>query len=202
MASDEEWNKAQRYERHWWVSNPQYHPGEVIKSNYVAKLLFIDDRISDRTVIDIGCGPLSLLQQIPTKSCVGLDPIHYGDLEKAYESRNIKRIIKCGEDISNEDGHYDEAWIYNCLQHVKDPTKIIENAIMISNMVRIFEWTYIPPYEGHLWELRPEMLSNPFQKAGWHTRMQTTGYLDHSGLSGNYFVGIFTKEKYDNCQGL
>ena len=123
-----------------------------------------------------------------------MDPIHYGDLEDAYATKGIRRIIKSGEDLTPlTDGHYDEAWIYNCLQHVKDPQKIIENALALADTVRIFEWTYITPYIGHLHELTPELLSAPFQKAGWHTLMTTTGLLNHSGLEGNYFMGIFCK---------
>jgi SAM-dependent methyltransferase len=156
--------------------------------------MFINDDVKNKTVIDIGCGPLSLLLRHPVKIGVGLDPIEYGDLEEAYATKGIKRLIKCGEDLDITDGLYDEAWIYNCLQHVKDPNKIIENALTVAKTVRIFEWTFIKPYTGHLHELTPDLLYEPFKKAGWHTLMKTTGILKHSGLNGNYFMGIFCKE--------
>lgn len=192
---DEEWNKAQIWERNWWMTCRDQHQPEIVKNTFVARMMFVDQGLPNKTVIDIGCGPLSLLQRIPVKSgSAGLDPVHYGDLEEIYAQKNIKRILKCGEDLSSDvDGHYDEAWIYNCLQHVKDPVKIIKNAMSVADVVRIFEWTYIPPYEGHLHELTPDLLRTPFQMLDWDTKMITTGFLNHNGLNGNYFMGIFTK---------
>jgi hypothetical protein len=188
-----EWHAAQEWERGWWMTARDQHASEVEKNDFVSKMLFLHDGAPEKSVIDIGCGPLSLLLRYPVKNGAGLDPIHYGDLEEAYSAKGIRRIIKCGEDLSPADGMYDEAWIYNCLQHVKDPKKIIENALTVANTVRIFEWTYIKPYTGHLHELTPALLSEPFKKAGWHTLMTTSGFLNHGGLNGDYFMGIFCK---------
>jgi hypothetical protein len=189
------WADAQTWERSWWMTARDQHIPEIVKNSFVAKMMFLHSGVPDKTVIDIGCGPLSLLQRLPVKAGTALDPIHYGDLEDLYKPNGIRRIIKCGEDLSVEDGLYDEAWIYNCLQHVKNPTLIIENALKVAKMVRIFEWTYIKPYTGHLHELTPDLLSKPFQTAGWNTLMTTTGFLNHNGLNGNYFMGIFSKDK-------
>jgi hypothetical protein len=191
---ESEWNSAQTWERNWWMTARSQHESEIVKNNFVARMLFIDKGLPTKTVIDIGCGPLSLLQRIPVKSGTGLDPIHYGDLEELYASNNIRRIIKCGEDLDTNDGMYDEAWIYNCLQHVKNPISIIKNAMKVAKVVRIFEWTYIKPYEGHLHELTPELLTIPFQIDNWRTLMTATGKLNHSGLNGDYFIGIFSKD--------
>lgn len=188
------WHEAQQWERNWWMTARQYHNMEIEKNDFVAKMMFLHDGVPEKSVIDIGCGPLSLLQRYPVKYGVGLDPIHYGDLEEVYEQKNIKRLIKCGENLSEKDGHFDEAWIYNCLQHVKDPTQIIKNAMNVADTVRIFEWTFIKPYTGHLHELTPNLLSRPFQEANWHTLMTTNGFLNHNDLNGNYFMGIFAKE--------
>jgi len=174
------------------------HPNEVTKNSFVSKMMFLHEGVPSASVIDIGCGPLSLLLRVPVKKGVALDPIHYGDLEDAYERMGIERLVKRGEDLTVEDGMFDEAWIYNCLQHVEDPTKIIENALTVSKVVRIFEWTHIKPYKGHLHELTPELLTAPFNKSNWHTLMTTTGFLNHSGLSGNYFMGIFSKNAQDS----
>lgn len=189
------WAEAQLWERNWWMTARKHHASEIVKNSFVAKMMFLQEGVPEKTVIDIGCGPLSLLQRLPVKSGAALDPIHYGDLEELYKPNGIKRIIKCGEDLSEEDGLYDEAWIYNCLQHVKNPTQIIENALKVAKMVRIFEWTYIKPYTGHLHELTPELLSKPFHTAGWNTLMTTKGFLNHNDLNGHYFMGIFAKDK-------
>ena len=170
------------------------HPNEITKNDFVSKMMFLHDGAPNASVLDIGCGPLSLLLRYPTQRGVGLDPIHYGDLEEEYAKKGIQRLIKRGEDLTEEDGQFDEVWIYNCLQHVENPTKIIENAIKVSKMVRIFEWTFIKPYKGHLHELTPALLSDPFKQSNWTSLMSATGLLNHSGLDGNYFMGIFSKD--------
>jgi len=191
---NEEWKSAQEWERNWWMTYRNQHPAEITKNSFVSKMMFLNEGVPDSSVLDIGCGPLSLLLRVPVKRGVALDPIHYGDLEEEYDKKGIQRLVKRGEDLTVEDGMFDEAWIYNCLQHVEDPTKIIENALTVSKVVRIFEWTHIKPYKGHLHELTPALLTEPFIKSKWHTLMTTTGFLNHSGLNGNYFMGIFSKQ--------
>lgn len=191
---EDEWQKAQQFEKNWWMNARQYHSQEIVKGDIVGRLMLVDKGVQ-KSVIDIGCGPFSLLQRVPVGGkCVALDPIYYDDLEKEYERQGVERLVKCGEDLSPSDGTFDEAWIYNCLQHVKDPLKILENAMNVSSTVRLFEWTHIPPYEGHLHELTPEVLVFPFKKNRWNTVMETRGFLNHSGLNGNYYMGIFSKD--------
>lgn len=199
MSNDVEevWRKAQQWEKNWWMTARNQHPVEIEKNKYVAKLLNIDEGLPDRTVIDIGCGPLSMLLRVPVKEGYALDPLFFDDLEAAYFQKGIKRLVKPAEELNIKDGKFDEAWIYNCLQHVKDPTKILQNAIAVADRVRIFEWTHIPPYEGHLHMLTPELLSKPFQDAGWKAQHVATGFFDHDQLEGNYFVAIFTKLNTD-----
>ncbi len=193
MNTEDEWKKAQIFEKKWWLTAKQYHRQEINKGDIVGRMMLVDKSVSSKTVIDIGCGPFSLLQRIPVKEGTALDPIYYNEYEVLYQCNGIKRLIKCGEDLSVSDGTFDEAWIYNCLQHVKDPVKIIENAMKISSTVRMFEWIGIPPYEGHLHELTVDLLSTPFKASGWNTLVETTGFLNHSGLNGSYYMAIFSK---------
>lgn len=196
---EETWKAAQVWERNWWTTCTEQHPVEISKNNFVAKMMFLHDGAPGKTVIDIGSGPLSILLRLPVKKGTALDPLHFGELESAYESMGVRRLIMCGEDLSTKDGTYDEAWIYNCLQHVKDPQRIIENALDVAETVRIFEWINIPPYTGHLHELTSELLQAPFKKRNWHTLMRTTGYLNHGGLSGaDYFMGIYSRSAREN----
>lgn len=193
MNIEEEWKKAQAFEKNWWLTTPGWHHEEIRKGDIVGRMMLVDKGVPQKTVIDIGCGPFSLVQRVPVKDSVCLDPIFYDHLEAGYINRGIKRLYKCGEDLTPADGTFDEAWIYNCLQHVKDPQKIIENAMNVASVVRIFEWTYIPPYEGHLYELTPEMLSTPFKVKNWNVVMETRGLLNHSHLNGNYYMAIYSK---------
>ena len=79
MSLTAEWNSAQAWERNWWMTYRNQHPNEITKNDFVSKMMFLHDGAPHASVLDIGCGPLSLLLRYPTKRGVGLDPIHYGD---------------------------------------------------------------------------------------------------------------------------
>jgi len=190
------WEEAQKYERNWWVVYTGNHPDEIRKNNIEARFMMVDQGLPGKSVIDIGCGPLSLLQRIKVGTGTAVDPCHYGDLEKEYEKNGIRRLYKKGEDLSEADGTFDEAWIYNCLQHVLNPTQILENAMKVASIVRIFEWIHIDPYEGHLHKLTPELLRGPFMKegSGWSVLYETTGNF-FIGENEQYYVAIFKKNE-------
>jgi SAM-dependent methyltransferase len=194
LKIESNWEEAQKYERNWWVFYTGNYPDEIRKNNIKARFMMVDRGLPGKSVLDIGCGPLSLLQRIKVGTGTALDPCHYGDLEKEYEKNGIRRLYKKGEDLSETDGTFDEAWIYNCLQHVLNPTQILENAMKVSSIVRIFEWIHIDPYEGHLHKLTPELLRGPFMKegSGWSVLYETTGNF-FIGENEQYYVAIFKK---------
>jgi hypothetical protein len=195
---ESDWAEAQKFERNWWTVCTAEHPDEIRKNNIEARFMMVDRGLPGKSVIDIGCGPLSLLQRIKVGTGTALDPCHYGDLEKEYEKNGIRRLFKKGEDLSEADGTFDEAWIYNCLQHVLNPTQILENAMKVASMVRIFEWTHLDPYEGHLHKLTPEILRGPFVKegSGWSVVYETTGrYFLNENMHEQYYVAVFKKNE-------
>lgn len=106
------------------------------------------------TILDIGGGPASMLLKCHNliKGKV-VDPIAYPAWTLArYASNNIEVSVKAGEDI--DESGWDEVWIYNCLQHVIDPAKLLNKAKVSAKILRIFEWLAIPAHEGH-----PHMLT-------------------------------------------
>ena len=198
LKIETDWAEAQKFERNWWITCTGCYPDEIRKNNIEARFMMIDKGLPGKSVLDIGCGPFSLLQRVKTGPSVALDPCHYGELEKEYEKNGIRRLYKRGEDLSEADGTFDEAWIYNCLQHVLDPTQILENAMKVASIVRIFEWINLKTYEGHLHKLTPELLRAPFMKegSGWSSVYETTGryFLDHT-MQEQYYVAIFKRSK-------
>lgn len=113
--------------------------------------------VDNKSILDIGGGPTSMLLKTfgLTKGKV-YDPIEYPAWTIArYKCKGIDVAVEYGENV-NESG-WDEVWIYNCLQHVTDPAKIIDNAKRAAKVLRIFEWIDIPPHEGH-----PHMLTKDF----------------------------------------
>ena len=191
-----EWEEAQAWERNWWLSNPQMYTTEIAKGDIVAGWLGIRD-MPTKSVLDIGCGPFSLLQRYTVGAGCAVDPIDYGPLEISYKIAGITRLICRGEEISQRLGEivFDEAWVYNCLQHVEDPLAILHEAIKLSQRVRVFEWINIPPYTGHLQRLNERILTQPFLMAGWHTDFSFTGTADFEGLNGEFYTGVFRRKE-------
>lgn len=187
------WNQAQVYERNWWINATDQHTWERAKGDLVAGFIRVNNGRPVHTIIDIGSGPFSILQRVLVRSGTALDPLDFGTLEEGYWSSGIRRLIKRAEDLTLEDGHWDEAWIYNCLQHVEDPEQVLDAAREVADLVRIFEWINIEPYPGHLHKLTSERLQSGFQ--GWNTHLECVGKLNSSGLCGEFFVGIWEKDR-------
>jgi SAM-dependent methyltransferase len=182
-----QWSEAQKWELAWWQNNPQMHAAEIAKSQFIAGLLGIHNMRGKR-VLDVGCGPLSLLLRVPTRGSVALDPLDFGPgLEARYKAAGIERAICKGEEYKGTD--FDEAWIYNCLQHTEDPAKVVAMAANAAKRVRVFEWINIPPYQGHLHMITITLVSAALRASGKSPIMESTGTLaDHSE---NHLVGEF-----------
>jgi hypothetical protein len=135
-------------------------------------------------ILDIGGGPASMLLK-----CHNLvrgkvvDPIAYPTWTLArYASNNIEVSVKAGEDI--DESGWDEVWIYNCLQHVTNPAKLLNKAKVSAKILRIFEWLDIPAHEGH-----PHMLT----KTELDSWLGTTGsavHLAEQGCFGTAYYNI------------
>lgn len=95
---------------------------------------------------------------------------------------NIDSLLVKGEDIFI-DG-FDEAWIYNCLQHTDDPELIIKNALRAAKVLRIFEWVDIEPHDGHPQIITKKMLDESIGSEG---RLIT---LAESGCFGKAYYNI------------
>ena len=151
-----------KYERDFWAdcTNTFWEEGKQYK---YAELMGIEEyysyfKVGGKSILDIGGGPSSmLLRTLHLKKGKVVDPIKYPDwTTERYKIKNIEVLVDCGENI-DETG-WDEVWIYNCLQHVRDPQRIIENAKRAAPVLRIFEWIDIPAHEGHPHELKEHLL--------------------------------------------
>jgi glycosyltransferase involved in cell wall biosynthesis/2-polyprenyl-3-methyl-5-hydroxy-6-metoxy-1,4-benzoquinol methylase len=144
--------------------------------------------VGGRSILDIGGGPTSmLLKTINLKKGKVIDPIEYPKWTiERYKVKNIDVLVNTGENV-NEKG-WDEVWIYNCLQHVIDPQKIIENAKKSAKVLRIFEWINIPPHDGHPHCLTKENLD------AWIGGSGNTIQLKETGCYGECYYGEFLLE--------
>jgi SAM-dependent methyltransferase len=185
-----EWEAAQEWERSWWMSNPGCHWQEIAKSWAVSKLMMIDGA-DGKKVLDVGCGPFSLLLRIPPAAGVALDPLDFGIYENAYRAAGVRRVQQKAEDFT-ETG-FDEAWIYNCLQHTEDPQAVVRMAARAAKTVRIFEWINIPPYQGHLHKVTVGMITGALAAVPGDLLMHSTGRLNlrNQELDGEFATFIY-----------
>lgn len=130
-----------------------------------------------RSVIDIGGGPVSvLLKRVDDGASWVVDPMFLPEwARRRYVETGVVYIEKSGETFTklramrDDEGklrQFDVGLIYNCLQHVDDPAKVITNALRVSKTLRMFEWIDIPPHEGHPHMLTQSMLEEATGQRG------------------------------------
>lgn len=144
--------------------------------------------IGGRSVIDIGGGPVSLLLKCSNRGkCAVVDPI-IPELPAwvyhRYFNSGIEVLSIPAEELPH-DRRWDEAWLYNVLQHVSSPSQVVRNAIAVSKTVRIFEWIDVPAYEGHPHELRSSDLD------AWFNGMGYVAQVNENGAVGKAYYGVF-----------
>jgi hypothetical protein len=178
------------FEAGFWGNCVNTHQEETKQFVY-ANLMGLDTtgyriNVKNKSIIDIGAGPVSLLLKADNlKYGTTVDPLIYPKwIYDRYTAAGLKYLITGGETIPL-DTRYDECWIYNCLQHVEDPAKIILNAREVASTIRIFEWIDIPAHVGHPHELKKEKLESWLGQAG------NTKELAESGCYGKCFYGVF-----------
>jgi hypothetical protein len=142
-------------------------------------------------VVDIGGGPVSmLLKAINLRTGVVVDPLEVPDwVIQRYKAKAIAYVGFGGEEWISERTKslpsFDEAWIYNCLQHTVDPEAVVANAMRAARLVRLFEWIDIPPHEGHPHMLTAAMLER------WLGALGHMEQLAEAGCYGRSFSGVF-----------
>jgi 2-polyprenyl-3-methyl-5-hydroxy-6-metoxy-1,4-benzoquinol methylase len=194
---DDTWAKAQTYEKNWWKTchNTMI---EDLKQLSLTKRIGLDLIQADslwidchqKRIIDIGGGVTSLLLKcFNFKQAVVVDPILMPEwVEMRYKAANIEVIHKKAEDIQEEYEYqepFDEAWIYNCLQHTQDPEKILRGAQHIAKMIRIHEWIDVDGNEGHPQKLTAKELNDILGGFG------EVGMLMERFNSGKVYAGKF-----------
>jgi|688.fasta_scaffold15108_8 hypothetical protein len=194
------WEEAQKWEKEWH-GNCVNSYNEETKQYIYARLMGLDVYKTNyfgqmgwdfggKHILDVGCGPYSILMKSNAGLKVGIDPCPYPDwVMMRYESANVSIRQEPAESFSS-DHIFDEALIYNCLQHTIDPQKIIENVLSCSRIVRIFEWVDQGVSDGHIHDLHA---SNLDRWLGGHGK---TDYISVGPCVGQAYWGIFKGKHY------
>jgi hypothetical protein len=189
------WAEGQEWERQWHGNCANSLNEEIKQLGYAEKMGLELVRtpktpynfdLRGASVLDIGGGPASLLLKCRNYLAAKVvDPCDYPKWVKArYANCNIGFLQVKGEDIS-ETG-WDEAWIYNCLQHTEDFRRVIANARRAAKLIRIFEWVDTPITPGHNHTLRAAELD---ELLGGQGKVEV--FNGQRGLGGPAYYGIF-----------
>jgi 2-polyprenyl-3-methyl-5-hydroxy-6-metoxy-1,4-benzoquinol methylase len=162
------WETANKLEKEWWGTCCNTLGEELKQISYADRMgiefesrngvPFIID-LHGKTVVDIGGGPNSLLLKAVNGKGIVIDPCDYPKwVEDRYWMANIEHLKIPGEEIDDELlKKADEVWIYNVLQHVKDPELIVKKAKQ-AKVIRIFEWIDAETNEMHPHTLKSDKL--------------------------------------------
>jgi len=122
------WAEHQEWERQWWGACTNTFAEEAKQITYANRmgLVVVSDPtgcerwpvydLGDKSVLDIGCGPVSMLLKTETtgekEAC---DPCRYPEwVEQRYAAAGIDYRQMPGEDVQHTND-FDEVWLYNVL---------------------------------------------------------------------------------------
>lgn len=154
---------VQSFEAHWWGDCANTY-GEETKQIAYAKGMNLDPgpwrggdhwpiwNMGNAKILDIGGGPSSMLLKSDFGVGVVVDPCPYpGWVAERYKAHGVEYVQQPAEEFLPGEGdeYFDEAWMYNVLQHTINPEAIVRGMRRVAKRVRIFEWIDTPPHPGH-----------------------------------------------------
>jgi glycosyltransferase involved in cell wall biosynthesis len=178
------WDIAQQKETAWWGDCTNTADEEAKQLKYAA-FMGIDEAyrvkgsgwfyppfdMQGKSVLDIGGGPVSLLLKCTHRGrSVVADPASWPAwVHDRYGAASIEYVRKPVEELDLGEV-FDEVWMYNVLQHVQDPARVIEAAKRHAKSLRVFEWL-----DTEINEMHPHALS-----AAWlDEHLGVTGTVHH-----------------------
>ena len=165
------WENAQKLERDWWIETSPGSHFEERKQMLMAEKMGVSHDpnfridLGGKSVLDVGGGPVSLLLKCTNGRRVVLDPLKFPEwVNHRYEAAGIEVKHLAAEEM--EESGYDEVWIYNVLQHVRDPKRVLENAMVAGRTLRIFEWIDTGTDEMHLHSITRSSIEDVIGRKG------------------------------------
>ena len=188
------WDEAQEYERQWHDNCVNSYQEESKQITYAKRMgLVLENKngkypvidFKNQSVLDMGGGPYSLLLKGINLTGTVVDPCDYPSwVNERYKAAGITFIKAKGEDYC--EGKYDVGLIYNVLQHVDNPKKVIENMRGMCKIIYLHEWLDTPISDGHIHSLHEEDLNE------WLDDDGLTDYETWSDtVKTKYYYGVF-----------
>jgi 2-polyprenyl-3-methyl-5-hydroxy-6-metoxy-1,4-benzoquinol methylase len=194
--SEKEWESHNKWEREWWGDCKDTFD-EQLKQQTYAELMKLPQfavhrhgyNLHGMSVLDIGGGPVSLLLRCYNyRRAVVVDPCTFPQwVMDRYSMAKIEYFKDQAEIITFAE-KFDEVWLYNCLQHVQDPARVIEMARRSAKKIRVAEVIEIGVYLGHPQNLTKDILDSLFGREGLVEQK--------SGIAhGLFYFGVFNYEE-------
>lgn len=185
---------AQDWERQWWAECTNTFGEEAKQLTYAPRMGLVNEPrngkwpvydLHGRSVVDLGGGPASMLLKAVGGRGTVVDPCPYPAWVTArYEAAGVVQRVEEAETFLAADRH-DEAWVYNVLQHVVDPERVVASARRNARVLRIFEWLETEVVDGHPHTLHADDLNR------WIGASGHVGYVDENGATGLAYWGCF-----------
>jgi len=142
------WKQAQEAEA-------KFHqdPIESLLSNYKESYrqyfewLGIESNLNGKKIIEVGCASVPALHFCTNYTGVIIEPLPSDALQSLVKDMPVDLIAEPAE-TTNLSG-YDEVWLFNVLQHVIDPVKLVDNMKKSAKTIRFFEPINTPICEYH-----------------------------------------------------
>lgn len=191
-------NEHQQFEADWWGDCANTY-GEETKQLTYARLMGLEATNAGghfpvyekyARVADLGGGPVSILLKCHglSRGCMVVDPCPYPRwVFERYAAHGILQEFRTAESWAPQT-RFDECWIYNVLQHVEDPERVITSAKRAAPLIRIFDWLDTPPSLGHPHTLRRVDLEQWLGQTG-----QVAVLNGENGCYGVAFHGVFRR---------
>lgn len=133
--STSRWLQAQEAERY----AASYSHKDCLKSaQHIFQYLSIPFEQSGKTIIEVGSGPFPASGFCNSSTRILFEPIWFAELEEATKNPDTKWYRQALEDVEVLP-NADEAFLFNCLQHVRDPEVVVERCKQMAPVVRFFE---------------------------------------------------------------
>jgi len=214
QKTSEIWQNAQEWEQNWHGNCINSINEEIKQLVYAEKMGLVrtptpktpyNFDLQGKSILDIGGGAYSLLLKctnfapyIPhaDKATGVIDPLmdQYPKwVRDRYLTMGIAYMQTTGEDARKSlgpDSIFDEVWLYNVLEHTYNPKKIIQNALALGKIVRIFEWLDTVENIGHPQVLTGDKLNE------WLKGTGKVEFINQNGAVGKAYYGIFPTPLY------
>ncbi len=188
------WVSPQKYEQDWWGNCANSFGEEAKQITYANRMGLVNEPRDGRwpvydlrglSVVDLGGGPASMLLKCVGGNGVVVDPCPYPEwVAQRYQAAGIDYRVEEAEGLRLS-ARFSECWIYNVLQHVVDPERVIASARANGYTLRIFEWLETPPSDGHPHTLHADDMNR------WIGGIGQIGYVDENGATGLAYWGCF-----------